>query len=230
MNHTPSPKFHESQVELEAEAASQGLSALMAAAAGGQLDRVQELIEAGQDVNKRSPAGATAMIYAARNDHSKVVEALLAAGGDPYIQTDLAETAESIAWKFDSKMTINVLQKHKATLARSKPNTKSTTIHMNTAADPAGKVEPARVQIDPLRKVIYAGIATALLLVFFPPHVRPVAADAYAGVGFAFIFNPPSLGNGESFALVNVPLLALLLIVVATLTAVFAWLVRENAA
>jgi len=202
----------------------------MAASAGGQLEKVHQLLEAGLDVNQKSPAGATAMIYAARNDHADVVKALLAAGGDPYIQTDLGATATSIAWKFNSERTIKVLEEHEKASAEVKPNIAKRARLADGAPESRGELIVVNAPVDPMRKIIFGGIAVALLLVLFPPHVRPVAADAYASVGFAFIFSPPPLGNAETFATVNVALLALLLIVVSTVTAVLAWLVRENAA
>ena len=73
------------------------------------------------------------------------------------------------------------------------------------------------------RWTMYAGLAVAFLLVLFPPHLRPVGEGVYGGVGFAPIWSAPAWRD-EFTAIVNVPLLLLLLLVVAVFTATINYL------
>lgn len=52
------------------------------AAAGGDLEKVEQLVDKGLDVNNRDLAGSTALIQAATEGHTKVVKYLISKGAD----------------------------------------------------------------------------------------------------------------------------------------------------
>jgi ankyrin repeat protein len=58
-------------------------TALMQAAAHGQLNSVRALLKSGADVNKKHPSGFSALMLAARHGDYDVVKTLLDAGADP---------------------------------------------------------------------------------------------------------------------------------------------------
>lgn len=89
----------------------QGLSALMVAAADGDLPLVISLIAGGHDVNEISNIGTTALMYAARNNRRGCVDALLAAGADPSVKTKSGSTAHSFAEAAGSGETLELLAK-----------------------------------------------------------------------------------------------------------------------
>jgi ankyrin repeat protein len=62
---------------------SGGLSALMFAARGGQVDVVRRLVDAGATVNYANPDGLTALLIAVINDETDVAAALLEKGANP---------------------------------------------------------------------------------------------------------------------------------------------------
>jgi ankyrin repeat protein len=93
-----SPQKMEKLVEPE------GLTELMTASEKGDIDRVQELlIYDPMTINKTSTNGATALMFAVRNNHELVVQYLLAHGADAEFKTTGGSTALSIAQrhKFD---------------------------------------------------------------------------------------------------------------------------------
>ena len=57
-------------------------SQLMEAARGGQTERVQELLEAGADVNAKIEGNVTALMFAASEGHADTVRTLLEAGAE----------------------------------------------------------------------------------------------------------------------------------------------------
>lgn len=85
-------------------------SELMKASAAGLMDRVEELIAAGCDMNMQTKAGFTALMYAARNGHSAIVELLLKNGADPGIASSLGTTAQSLASKFGFLEVMQILK------------------------------------------------------------------------------------------------------------------------
>lgn len=70
---------------------------LQAAAAGGQPEAVEVLLEAGADADARSHEGVTALHVAAANGRSEVVRLLLDAGARPDAKTDGGKTAQDFA-------------------------------------------------------------------------------------------------------------------------------------
>jgi ankyrin repeat protein len=60
-----------------------GCTALMRAAAHGQLNSVHALLKSGADVNKKDEVGFSALMLAARHGNHDVVKTLLDAGADP---------------------------------------------------------------------------------------------------------------------------------------------------
>jgi len=93
------------------EAEKQGLNDLMRSAADGDMQRVRELLAfRAVDINARSQAGGTALIYAARNGHTEIVEILLAGGADPKLVTHKNRSAASVARKAGHTSLADMLQ------------------------------------------------------------------------------------------------------------------------
>jgi hypothetical protein len=83
------------------QAGELGLNELMRGAADGDVGRVCELLDyAAVDINARSEAGATALVYAARNGHVEIVDLLLAHGARLDVKTAKGASALSIARQF----------------------------------------------------------------------------------------------------------------------------------
>jgi hypothetical protein len=83
----------------EAKAAQDGLTELMKCSADGDIQRVQELIDYGENINTKTLSGSTALMYAARNGHKDIVELLIISGANVKTKTDKGSTASSIAKK-----------------------------------------------------------------------------------------------------------------------------------
>ena len=83
----------------EERAEQDGLNELMKCAANGDTQRVKELIDYGENVNKKTLSGSTALMYAARNGHKEIVQLLMTSGANVKIKTDKGSTASSIAKK-----------------------------------------------------------------------------------------------------------------------------------
>lgn len=101
---------HEAQ-QIEEE----GLTELMVCAANGDVQRVNELVAYGADVDKTSLKGSTALIYAARNNQMESVKTLLTAGANVTIKTDKGDTALQIAQRFGHNEIAEVLALHART-------------------------------------------------------------------------------------------------------------------
>ena len=216
----------ESHAELEAEGQRLGLTPLMTAAAAGRLEDVRRMVLAGDMVNARTAAGATPLMYAARNDRAEVVRELLIAGADPRLQTHHGSTAESLAERFGASDVLAVLR----TAPSPKPLPEGHEIGPESSAA-APELTASRSPSSRLtrrRWTIYAGLLVELLIVFYPPHLRPVGEGVYASVGFAPLLSPPHIRD-DVFAIVNVPLLVVLLLVVAAFTATIWYLQRDDA-
>src|SRR5580704_6522276 len=69
-----------------------GSTAVMYAAANGDLDLVRALIKAGANVKLANQLGSSAITEAAIIGNAAILEALLKAGGDPNFKTINAET------------------------------------------------------------------------------------------------------------------------------------------
>ena len=65
-----------------------GMTVLRAAAFGGHEALVRMLLQRGASVNLHGPLGATALMYAAGNGHTTIVQALFDAKADASLQTD----------------------------------------------------------------------------------------------------------------------------------------------
>ena len=74
-----------------------GTTALTLAARNENLEELQELLAAGEDVNETDAGGDTALTVAARADNAGMVQALLAAGADPNAQDGEGRTARDYA-------------------------------------------------------------------------------------------------------------------------------------
>ena len=83
----------------EAKAEHEGMTELMKCSANGDIERAKELINYGENVNKKTLSNHTALMYAARNGHKEIVQLLMQEGADVNIKTDKGSTAESIANK-----------------------------------------------------------------------------------------------------------------------------------
>ena len=77
-----------------------GLTEIMHCAASGDVKRVQQLIDAGADVNARSHQGTTALMYAARNNHMVIVASLIEAGAFANARSNKGNTAGQLARQF----------------------------------------------------------------------------------------------------------------------------------
>lgn len=66
------------------------------AAFAGHAELLEDLLQAGADVNARSTNGSTVLMMAAREGHAGIARRLLAAGANPAIQNDFDEDA--VAW------------------------------------------------------------------------------------------------------------------------------------
>jgi hypothetical protein len=93
------------------EAQDLGLNELMRCAADGNALRVRELLQyAAADINARSTAGATALIYAARNGHGEIVDLLIENGAQRDLLTHKGSSATSIARQFGHASIANKLE------------------------------------------------------------------------------------------------------------------------
>lgn len=87
-----------------------GMTQLMAVAAEGKLQAVQELIASGADVNETGKWRGTALMYAALNQHAEIVKILLAAGANPLVRTHKGLSALDFAKMGKSKEIISCLK------------------------------------------------------------------------------------------------------------------------
>ncbi len=74
-----------------------GNTALMVAAAHGDVQQVQNLIDQGAEIDARGRIGNTALIYAAQEGHTEIVETLIEAGADINVYNDYRATADNLA-------------------------------------------------------------------------------------------------------------------------------------
>jgi len=86
-----------------------GNTALMDAVAGGYSQIVEDLIEAGTDVNIQSKDGQTALIIAVGKGDVELCKKLLDAGADPDIEDKLGLSARKYAKLFRNEALINMM-------------------------------------------------------------------------------------------------------------------------
>jgi hypothetical protein len=86
-----------------------GNTALMDAVAGGYSQIVEDLIEAGTDVNIQSKDGQTALIIAVGKGDVELCKKLLDAGADPDIEDKLGFSARKYAKLFRNEALINMM-------------------------------------------------------------------------------------------------------------------------
>jgi ankyrin repeat protein len=84
-------------------------SPLLLAAAEGNLQSSEELINSKESVDQLGPNGETALMLAARNGHHSTVKWLLEKGADTKITTPKGNTALSIAIKFKHNEIVDLL-------------------------------------------------------------------------------------------------------------------------
>jgi len=90
-----------SGAELNLQSDDRGTTALLDSVIGNNFDLVNDLLEAGADVNIKSKDGQTALIVAAGASEEKMVDALLKAGADPDISDSLGVSARKYAKLFN---------------------------------------------------------------------------------------------------------------------------------
>ncbi|MCL6216956.1 ankyrin repeat domain-containing protein [Zunongwangia pacifica] len=77
----------------------------------GNYDMVAELIEMGEDINKKS-LGKTPAMYAARYNKAKILSLLIEKGADLSVKSDQEkQTAEELAVNSNAKEAIEILKK-----------------------------------------------------------------------------------------------------------------------
>lgn len=87
-SHNPTaPSVHQTLEELDF---SRGL---LGAASDGDYDKVERLLRKGHDPNQVDAYGYSALIYACRQGHSRVIKLLLEHGAQPNVQTKGGSTA-----------------------------------------------------------------------------------------------------------------------------------------
>jgi ankyrin repeat protein len=96
------------------QAEDEGLSELMLASAEGNMQRVQDLLNYGVEINATSLSRSTALMYAVRNNHLNVAKALIDAGADINAKSDKKSTALSIASKFGHSEIASYLKQKQA--------------------------------------------------------------------------------------------------------------------
>ena len=87
----------------------QQLTELMIAAAEGNDEEVERLLNQGSDVNEAGKSGETALILAAKNDKRSTVRLLLAKGANPNAVTIKGNTARDIAKKQGHGYVVDIL-------------------------------------------------------------------------------------------------------------------------
>ena len=87
------------------------LTDLMIAAEQGDIEKVQNLLANGANVNVRNKVGWTALMFAARNGHTDITRALLAKGADINAKTNESQSARMFAEREGRLEIVNLLKK-----------------------------------------------------------------------------------------------------------------------
>jgi hypothetical protein len=97
--------------------------------------------------------------------------------------------------------------------------------------DAASPIAPRSSQIQtslwliPSHLIVTIGSALTLLALAFPPFIVPMSEGFVNNAGFAFILNPPAAG--QLTAVVNTPLLSILVLGIVLVTAALCFLARS---
>lgn len=102
----------EEDESIQSKVKEEKLPELMVCSAEGNLERVRELIDIGANVNVRSRAGHTSLMYASRNNQIEVVKYLLDQGADHKLMSKGSVTALDLARKHGYQDIVTLLQNH----------------------------------------------------------------------------------------------------------------------
>lgn len=89
---------------------AKSLPEIVLQAAEGDVQRMQSLMHEGHSADAQGPRGETALMLAARNGHTEVIELLLAGGADPLLKTASGSTAEDIAKTYKNNVCASLLR------------------------------------------------------------------------------------------------------------------------
>jgi ankyrin repeat protein len=84
---------------------------LTAVAEKGDLELVKEMVEAGVDINQKTPYGETALMRAAQMGHIEVVEYLLSKNPDLYVKNIYGYDVSVLAQDSDNEELIGLIKK-----------------------------------------------------------------------------------------------------------------------
>ncbi|MFQ3592068.1 MAG: ankyrin repeat domain-containing protein [Gemmataceae bacterium] len=90
-----------------------GFNALDGAAFKGNVELIQQLIQAGAKVNAQSPSGRTALMLAAMTNRLEAAKELLAAGADASLADERGTTALKLAELQGAEALVNLLRQQK---------------------------------------------------------------------------------------------------------------------
>jgi ankyrin repeat protein len=87
-----------------------GNTALMHAAAYGDIEMTRQLVEAGVNIKARGYIGNTALIYAAQEGYVEIVEILVEAGANPDAANDFGSTARKLAAGYGQREIVEIFE------------------------------------------------------------------------------------------------------------------------
>jgi len=133
-------------------AESEGLTLLMAAAAGGHGAMVRMLLHRRAGVNLQTSNGITALMTAAIAGHTTTVQALLDAKADALLQATNGKTAVMAAEHYKHTATAQLLRQHAKRQAAEEAEARAATTEARAAAsNPTPNLSGRRVSIDGLK-------------------------------------------------------------------------------
>ncbi len=139
---------------------------LMEAACDGEIQRIQEAINAGADINAQDDNGQSALIWAAYYGHKNIVKLLLKHSAHVNVQDTYGRTALIYAVARGCKDIIELLLKHGADVTLRSES-------IETALDWAREMHGISV-ISPEEKAKYRGIGKMLLETYIEQKKRPL--------------------------------------------------------